>query len=307
MLSCVLPYFFDMKGKHMVKHWKRLLSCTLAAGMLLFAGCRDHGGSEDEPDPYAGMVEVPYGTEGTVWTKLQEGVPVSSFTAGQFEPDGQYIRYTGTDYTAVTGVDVSEHQRDIDWQQAADAGISFAMIRAGYRGSTAGSLYTDLYFFENMTGASAAGLDIGVYFFSQATTKAEAVAEAHYLLALLEDSGVAVTMPVVFDWEETGMEDARTTELTGDTITDCAAAFCRTITDAGYEAGVYLNRHMGYYSYDLTRLTDYMIWFAAPGEWPDFYYSHAMWQYTFTGQVPGIPADVDLDLYFTPAAAQTTE
>ena len=160
----------------MVKHWKRLLSCTLAAGMLLFAGCRDHGGSEDEPDPYAGMVEVPYGTEGTVWTKLQEGVPVSSFTAGQFEADGQYIRYTGTDYTAVTGVDVSEHQRDIDWQQAADAGISFAMIRAGYRGSTAGSLYTDPYFFENMTGASAAGLDIGVYFFSQATTKAEAVA-----------------------------------------------------------------------------------------------------------------------------------
>ena len=290
----------------MHSYWKQLAVGTLAV-MLLFSGCRDRERTPgDTVDPHAGMVEVPYGTEGNVWTRLQEGVALSTLEQDDFSYAEQYACYEGGEYTTQTGIDVSEHQGQIDWRQVADAGIEFAMIRAGYRGSTAGSLYTDAYFFENMTGASEADIPVGVYFFSQATTQAEAVAEAHYLLALMEKSGVEVTMPVVFDWEETRAEDSRTVEAEGTTITACAEAFCRTIREAGYEAGVYLNRHMGYYVYDLSRLTDAMIWFAAPGEWPDFYYALSMWQYTFSGQIPGIDAKVDLNLYFLPAD-QTTE
>lgn len=284
----------------MHKHWKTGMAGLLAAVLLVLPGCHQTQTPIAPPDPHAGMVEVPYGTEGTAWVPLRETVPVSDLRESDFTAEDQFVRYTGADYTTRTGVDVSEHQEEIDWEQVAGAGIDFAMIRAGYRGSTAGKLYTDPYFFTNLTGASRAGLDVGVYFFSQATTPAEAVAEAHYLLALLRDSGEALTMPVVFDWEETGMEDSRTGELNGAAVTACAAAFCRTITDAGYEAGVYLNRHMGYYLYDLSELTEYMIWFAAPGAWPDFYYRHQMWQYTFTGQIPGITGEVDLDLYFLP-------
>lgn len=230
---------------------------------------------------------------------------MSTFETAEFVPDGQYMTYTGTDYTTMAGIDVSEHQLEIDWEQAAENGVEFAIIRAGYRGSTEGDLYTDEYFHRNMEGAIDAGIKVGTYFFSQATTRAEAVAEAHYLLKLMEDYEDHITMPVVFDWEETGMSDARTATMTGDQVTGCAEAFCEVIAEAGYEPGVYFNRTMGYYQYDFTDLAQYTMWFAAPGEFPDFYYRHTLWQYSFTGQIPGIPTDVDLDLYFIPNIVET--
>lgn len=277
---------------------KQAVAGTLLAALLL-TGCQEHSPTPT-PDPHAGMIEVLYGSDGYVWVDDQENVPLSPFTQEEFSEDGQYIRYTGNDYDTMTGIDVSEHQGEIDWQQVAQAGVEFAMIRVGYRGSTTGGLYLDPFFRQNMDGAIESGLKVGVYLFSQATTEAEAVAEAHYLLALLEDYADHISMPVVFDWEETGMDDARTKEMAGEAITDCAVAFCRVIEEAGFTPGVYFNRHMGYYSFDLARLQNCQLWFAAPGNYPDFHFAHTMWQYTFTGQIPGIDADVDLDLYFLP-------
>lgn len=268
--------------------------------VLLLTGCQRNW---TEPvDPHAGMIQVRYGSEDYVWVDEQEGVPISTFQAEEFSADGQYIRYSGTAYTAKTGIDVSEHQQEIDWQQVKDAGIEFAMIRAGYRGSTQGGLYTDEYFHRNMQGALDAGVEVGAYFFSQATSRAEAVAEATYLKALLEPYQSRITMPVVFDWEETGSPDARTAGIENQRITDCADAFCNAVGEMGYVPLVYLNRHMGYYQYDLAALMNYNLWFAAPDTYPDFHYRHVMWQYSFEGQVPGIPTAVDLDLYFTPTA-----
>lgn len=278
---------------------QRLLAGALGL-VLLLTGC---GRNEPEPvDPHAGMVQVRYGSDGFVWVDEQEGVPLSTFRAEEFSADGQFIRYSGTDYTTKTGIDVSEHQLDIDWRQVKDAGVEFAMIRAGYRGSTQGGLYTDEFFHQNMQGALDAGVEVGAYFFSQATSRAEAVAEANYFQALLEPYQERLTMPAVFDWEETGAADARTAGIENRRITDCAQAFCQAMAEAGYTPFVYLNRHMGYYQYDLAALTDYALWFAAPDTYPDFYYRHLMWQYSFEGQVPGIPTAVDLDLYFMPEA-----
>lgn len=273
---------------------KRLLGGVLATALFVLPGCRQ---TAPEPvDPHAGMIQVLYGSEGPVWVNDQEGVPVSEFTETEFSTDGQYRRYNGV-HTSMTGVDVSEHQLEIDWQQVKDAGIEFAMIRAGYRGSTQGGLYTDEYFYRNIQGALDAGLEVGAYFFSQATSRAEAVAEAGYVTALLEDYKDRITMPVVFDWEETGAADARTAGIENRQISECAQAFCQAVAREGYTPCVYLNRHMGYYQYDLSMLTDYPVWFAGEGSYPDFHFRHSMWQYTFSGQVEGIPTEVDLDLY----------
>jgi len=280
-------------------HIKRLLSGALAAALVLLPGCAKE---TREPDPHEGMIQVLYGSQGYVWVNDQEGVPVSDFQAEDFSTDGQYRRYGGTAYTATTGVDVSEHQQEIDWQQVKDAGIEFAMIRAGYRGSTQGGLYTDEYFEANLEGALDAGLEVGAYFFSQATTRGEAVEEAGYLVGLLEAYSDRVTMPVVFDWEETGTEGARTAGIEDRQISECAQAFCQTVAQAGYTPCVYLNRHMGYYQYDLAKLTEYTIWFAGEGEYPDFHFRHSMWQYSFSGEVAGIPTAVDLDLCLRPAS-----
>lgn len=278
--------------------------CVMAAALICLTACGEEEVVEDTYDPYAGKVQVLYGSEGYVWTDLQEGVPVSTFETEEFVTDGQYVTYTGSDYEIMMGIDVSQHQTEIDWQAAADSGVEFAIIRAGYRGSTEGDLYVDEYFHQNMQGAIDAGLDVGVYFFSQATTQAEAVSEAHYLLKIMADYQENITMPVVFDWEETGMVDARTANMTGTQMTKCAVAFCEIIAEAGFEPGVYFNRTMGYYQYDLASLSPYTLWFAAPGEFPDFYYEHTMWQYSFNGQIDGIPTDVDLNLYFIPNATE---
>ena len=98
------------------------------------------------------------------------------------------------------GIDVSVWQGDIDWQQVKEAGMEFAMIRVGYRGSNEGTLHEDSMAQTYYQGAKAAGLKVGAYFFSQAVTPQEAVEEADYMLAKME--GWELDMPVVFDWEK---------------------------------------------------------------------------------------------------------
>ena len=136
-----------------------------------------------------------------------------------------------------------------------------------------------------------------MYFFSQATCRAEAVSEAYYVAAVLEEFKDKINMPVVYDWEETSGADSRSAGLDGETVTECASHFTRIIREAGYEPGVYFNRNMGYYLYDLAQLPDVTFWFAGEGNYSDFYYEHSMWQYTFTGEVNGINGEVDLNLY----------
>ena len=98
---------------------------------------------------------------------------------------------------------------------------------------------------------------------------------------------------------------ARTDGVSGKTLTDCALAFAEEIERAGYQAGVYFYRRLGYYSYDLLSLSHLTFWAAAIGSKADFYYEHSFWQYSFTGSVDGIEGDVDLDLYFVPAVFET--
>lgn len=249
-----------------------------------------------EADPHYGMVEV-FNGESYVWITPQEGVALNDLDKEEFitDPNGN-LTYTGREYKASRGVDVSSYQGDIDWQQVYDSGVRFAVVRAGgmYYGS--GELYTDDNFIKNIEGARAAGLRVGAYFFSQAITEAEAKAEASFVLELL--GGRKLDLPVFFDWERIAGDDARTDGLDNETLTDCAVAFCETVKAAGYEPGVYIYNDTGYYGYDLTRLRDYKSWCAGIGSYPYFYYYHDMWQYSFTGRVPGIDADCDLNMLF---------
>ena len=136
---------------------------------------------------------------------------------------------------------------------------------------------------------------MGVYFFSQAITPEEAEAEAAYVLNAVE--GYEIAYPIAFDWEPiTSGSGARTESLDNRTLTQCAAAFCAKVREAGYTPAVYFNQSLGYLRYDLRELTDYILWLAEYDTKPDFYYHFDLWQYTHTGQVAGIQGDVDLDL-----------
>jgi lysozyme len=159
-------------------------------------------------------------------------------------------------------------------------------------------LFEDEMFRSNIEGALAAGLQVGVYFFSQAVNAEEAREEAGFILELIKDYDV--TFPVAFDWERIeGETESRTYDLPGETLTDCALAFCETVKDAGYEPAVYFYRDLGYNEYDLNRLKGLKFWVGAVGGYPDFYYEHQIWQYSFTGTVDGIGGGVDLNMCFT--------
>ena len=231
----------------------------------------------------------------------QEGVPVNPYDRDAFVLDDRgRLSYAVDGVSARTGVDVSVYQQDIDWQAVAADGVDFAMIRLGYRGYTEGGLMMDERFQENIRGALDAGLEVGIYFFSQAITPQEAQAEAAFVLNAIRD--YEVTYPVAFDWEPiTSDHTARTNGLSGDTLTQCALTFCQEIQAAGYTPAVYFNQDLGYLRYDLGELDGQTLWLAEYGTRPDFYYAFDLWQYTHTGQVAGIQGDVDLNLDLRPA------
>lgn len=170
------------------------------------------------------------------------------------------------------------------------------MIRVGYRGYSQGALQMDERFRENMDGALAAGLDVGVYFFSQATSVLEAEEEADFVLSAVR--GYPIKYPVAFDWEFIDGAEARTDGMDGDTVTQCATAFCDLISVAGYTPMVYFNQELGYLFYQLDQLDASQFWLAEYDTKPDFFYDFEMWQYTHTGVVPGIQGNVDLNLAF---------
>ena len=196
---------------------------------------------------------------------------------------------------ASVGVDVSSHQQDIDWELVAANGVEFAMIRVGYRGYTEGEIQPDDYFTQNIEGALAAGLDVGVYFFSQALDEKEAIDEANFVLESIKD--YPLSYPVIFDWEDI-QADARTDGMDSVQLTKNALAFCSAIEKAGYRAGVYFNQRFGYEEFDLESLQDYVFWLAEYNETPSFSYHFQLWQYCNDGRVDGIQTDVDLNLAF---------
>ena len=253
--------------------------------------------------PHAGMVSVADGVGGELWMERSKKLEPADFNQEDFSKGEVFAEYSGSDYQAMNGIDVSEHQQEIDWLAAKQAGVDFAIIRTGYRGYQKGTLQEDAFFRKNIEGALAAGIRVGVYFFSQAVTKQEAIEEAQYCISQIDSYDIS--LPVFYDWENIGKgEEARTDSLDGKSVTEFCLAFAETIRGAGYTPGVYFYRSQGYLFYDLDALEGLEFWSAAVGDYPDFYYRHSFWQYSFTGKVAGIDIECDLNMMLLPAEKQ---
>ena len=213
---------------------------------------------------------------------------------------GAFYAYENGDdnTTASVGIDVSTYQGTIDWQAVKDAGIDYVIVRAAYRGYETGKIVPDDLYEQNIRGAADAVLHVGVYLYSQALSEHEAEEEADYLLSLIE--GLPVDYPVVYDQEEYTADKARTDGLTGEQATLNALAFCRRVHEAGYIPMIYTNNDWATTMYDMERLDHYPVWYADYTSAPTLPGGFAMWQYTDSGQVPGITGPVDLNLLFLP-------
>lgn len=196
---------------------------------------------------------------------------------------------------ALFGIDVSKWNKEIDWESVAASGVEFVIIRCGYRGSKTGSLVEDPYFRKNIEGAEAAGLKVGIYFFTQATTEVEAVEEASMALMLCRNYKLA--LPVFIDTEGAG-GSGRADGLDRDTRTAVCEAFCRTIENAGFNAGVYASKNWFENNLNTENLSEYTIWLAQYSRAATYDGDYDLWQYTSAGTVEGISTRVDLNMCY---------
>lgn len=193
------------------------------------------------------------------------------------------------------GIDVSKWNGRIDWEVVKAEGVDFAIIRCGYRGSSSGWLIEDPYFYENLEGAKKAGIQVGVYFFTQATDLVEAVEEASMVVSLLGDA--TLDYPVFIDTEGAG-GNGRADNLDPETRTAVVNAFCQTVRNAGLEAGVYASRNWYLNNLNVEGLNEPKIWLAEYRQTPQYEGRYDMWQYTSSGSVAGIEGRVDLNISY---------
>lgn len=222
-----------------------------------------------------------------------EDTAVADALADADETEIQKVQKTTAN--SMLGIDVSKWNGDIDWDKVKNAGVEFAIIRAGYRGSVTGSLVEDPYFVANMRGAAASGIPVGVYFFTQAVNEVEAVEEASAVLQMIREYDLAY--PVFIDTEGAG-GNGRADGLDAETRTLVCEAFCRTIENAGYRAGVYGSRNWYHNNLQAQELEDYCIWLAEYRSVPVYQGFYQMWQYTSKGSIDGIEGNVDLDISY---------
>ena len=202
-------------------------------------------------------------------------------------------------YKIRRGIDVSEFQGEIDWDEVKKAGYDFVFVRAGHRMFESGDLLTDSRAVKNMKRAKKAGLDVGVYVFSQAVSESEAREEAQLCLDIIKKSGVEITLPVVFDPEIQTEYIARINYISGEQFTDNAVAFCKKIEKAGFTPAIYTNCSTETDILDMSRLDNAVIWYADYGIIPESPYRFTFWQYSNTGWVEGIPEGMtDLNVWF---------
>ena len=211
--------------------------------------------------------------------------------------DGGTLSYSDGRYRTRRGIDISSHQGDIDWAKVKAAGNDFVFVRVVYRAyGEKGQLFADEKARDNITAAQKAGLDVGVYVFSQAVDEKEAVEEADLTIKQLR--GLKLQLPVVFDPETILDDEARTDNVSGMQFTDNTIAFCEHIREAGFEPMIYSNMVWEGEMFELDRLQEYPVWYAdyeIPAQTP---YAFRFWQYSEKGKTDGVQGAVDLNLEF---------
>ncbi len=211
--------------------------------------------------------------------------------------DGTIAYMENENVVSRKGIDVSKYQGRISWDKVAQDGVEYAIIRLGIRGYGEGTIKLDDTFADNMKGATQNGLDVGVYFFTQAVSDAEALEEAQFVIENL--APYDVNFPVVLDVEAAGGKEGRTNLLTVEERTQYAITFCEAIKEAGYTPMIYGNLKSFMLMLDMEQLEDYEKWFAGYDPTGIYFpYDFSIWQYTDTGRVNGINGDVDLNITF---------
>lgn len=195
------------------------------------------------------------------------------------------------------GADISANQGEVDFAKLKKAGCDFVMLKIGARGYSSGNIVLDANYKDNLKAAKKAGLEIGVYFCSQAVNKSEAREEADELMDAIAD--YSVKYPVAFVMENVENDMARIEALDVDDRTSIAKAFLDRVYDEGYTAMIYGDKEWLLTMVDMERLSDYEVWYAQDSKEPDYPYEFGMWQYASDASINGASGKVAMSMSFT--------
>lgn len=229
---------------------------------------------------------------------LQEDLAFNNYVDENFIAEESGLVSYRQDGETITkkGIDVSKYQGKIDWEAVKNDGVDYAIIRVGIRGYSEGGIVEDEFFRQNIEGAIANGIPVGVYFFTQAINEEEASEEADFVLEMLQ--GYSLTYPVYLDIEDVKKENCRTNSLTVEERTNNAKVFLEKIAAAGYQPALYGNMKTFLLMLDLASLEQYDKWFAGY-TLPIYYpYEYKMLQYSEKGKVAGVSGKVDVNICF---------
>ena len=250
------------------------------------------------PNPYNNDCFT-YITEDAKGSKLVNGSGMELTPKGISLGYKGIISYEDDKYTSRFGVDVSKYSGHINWEKAKEDGVEFAIARIGFRGyGKSGAIHADETAMVNIKGAKDAGIDVGVYFFSQAINEKEAIEEADFILDMLD--GMPLEMPIVFDPEHILHDEARTDNVSKEQFTKNCIAFCNRVKEAGYEPMIYANMKWQAYDLDMGLLKDIPFWYADYEKLPQSPYMFEIWQYSQAGHLDGFNGAIDFNVQFIP-------
>lgn len=226
-------------------------------------------------------------------------IPLNAWAKkGTFRLDNGFMAYfdENGEKQSRLGVDLSYHQKSVNWEELKASQVEFVMLRCGFRGYSEGGLVADEKFREYAQKCNEYEIPLGVYFFTQALTVEEAEAEADFTLNLIKD--YEISYPVAFDTEYVADPEARSNveEISDELRTDIIVAFCEKIKEAGYYPMVYASESWIRRNMDFEKLQAYDFWAPQYLEENDFLFDFTIWQYTDSGNIPGIDTVVDLDI-----------
>lgn len=198
---------------------------------------------------------------------------------------------THKDENTEIGIDVSKWQGDIDFKKVKDAKATFVMIRVGSQQGIDGEYILDPYFKQNIENALANDLKVGVYFYSYANSKKEAIKQANWVLNQIKD--YEITLPIAFDWECYNSFNQMELSLFG--LNEVAESFLERVEDKGYDGMLYGSKN---YLNSIWKYHDYDVWLAHYTDQTDYDSHYVMWQLCQDGRIDGINTAVDINVLY---------
>lgn len=280
---------------------KFLAAMSLVLAVTLFSGhymLTARAAGEDDPQSGASMSNTEIDTSNIGFSLFRSRVSADPYTGLAYTHNNRY-----EDREIIYGIDVSSHNGSINWSKVKAAGIQNVIIRVGYRGyGSSGSLNEDSKFRTNISGAVNAGLNVGVYIFSQAITQQEAADEADFVLDRIK--GYKITLPVVIDYEYADTSSGTggrlyDANLSVSKATQICKAFARCVADEGYTPMIYANKSMLENRLNASELSSrYKIWLANYTTRTSYAGQYDVWQYSSSGSVSGISGNVDCNFWY---------